>query len=145
VICPEDSARNKAEDLARGSEGTLFGKHVMWLQTAACGFWPKATIDPKFYEPLKSAIPTLVLSGEIDPITPPVWGDQIAQHLTAAKHIVMPGTGHGVVSTGCGQRIIREFIEKGSADSLDTACVGKMKRPPFFLTPSGPDPGQVAK
>jgi pimeloyl-ACP methyl ester carboxylesterase len=145
VICPEDSARNKAEDLARGSEGTLFGKHVMWLQTAACGFWPKATIDPAFYEPLKSAIPTLVLSGEIDPITPPSWGDQIAQHLTAAKHIVMPGTGHGVVSTGCGQRIIREFIEEGSADSLDTTCVGKMKRPPFFLTPSGPDPGQVAK
>ena len=140
VICPEDAARHKPEDLARESEGTLFGKHVMRLQSDACAFWPKASIDPKFYEPLKSAIPTLVLSGELDPITPPSWGEQITQHLTVVKHIVVPGTGHGVLSVGCGQRIMREFIDEGSVADLDTSCVGKMKRPPFFLTPSGPDP-----
>ena len=33
-----------------------------------------------------------------------------------------------------------EFFEKASTASLDTTCVDRVKRPPFFLTPSGPDP-----
>lgn len=140
VICAEDGARNKAEDLVREAEGTLFGKHVMRVQSDACAFWPIAKVDSAYYEPLTSAIPTLVLSGEIDPVTPPVWGEQITKHLTNAKHLVMPGTGHGVISTGCGQRIIREFVEEASTAGLDTACMDRVTRPPFFLTPSGPDP-----
>ena len=38
-------------------------------------------------------------------------------------------------------RIAREFIQKGSVEGLDASCVESLKRPPFFLTPAGPDPG----
>jgi hypothetical protein len=55
----------------------------------------------------------------------------------------MPGTGHTAGGTGCGQRIMREFIEKGSAAALDTSCVDKVKRPAFFLSPAGPDPNRT--
>ena len=60
-------------------------------------------------------MPTLVLSGELDPVTPPAWGEQVAKTLANSKHIVMPGTGHTAGGTGCGQRIIRNFIDKGTA------------------------------
>jgi hypothetical protein len=86
-------------------------------------------------------VPTLVLSGELDPITPPVWGEAITKHLANAKHIVIPGTGHTAGGTGCGMRIIRNFIDKGTTEGLDTSCIANVKRPPFFVTPAGPDPG----
>jgi hypothetical protein len=140
VICAEDAPRNSDEDLKRESESTLFGKYVMSIQQQACGFWPRGKVADSFYEPVNSAIPTLVLSGELDPVTPPTWGEQVAKTLTNSRHIVIPGTGHTAGGTGCGQRIMREFIEKGAVGDLDTSCIGKVKRPAFFLSPAGPDP-----
>ena len=143
VICAEDAPRNTPEDLKRESESTLFGKYVMTIQQQACEFWPRGKVDESFYEPLTSAIPTLVLSGELNPVTPPTWGEQVAKTLSNSKHVVMPGTGHTAGGTGCGQRIMRDFIEKGAVADLDTSCLSKVKRPGFFLSPAGPDPGKV--
>jgi pimeloyl-ACP methyl ester carboxylesterase len=141
VICAEDAPKNTADDLQKGSESTLFGKYVMSIQQQACTFWPRGKVDDSFYEPVTSAIPTLVLSGEVDPVTPPSWGEQVASTLSNSRHVVIAGTGHTAGGTGCGQRIMRSFIEKGSLDGLDTTCTEKIKRPAFFLSPAGPDPG----
>jgi len=143
VICAEDAPKNTPDDLRKGSESTLFGKYVMSIQAQACSFWPRGKIDESFYEPVTSAIPTLVLSGEDDPVTPPQWGAQVASTLSNSKHVIIPGTGHTAGGTGCGQRIMREFIEKGSVAALDTSCVDKVKRPAFFLSPAGPDPNRT--
>jgi pimeloyl-ACP methyl ester carboxylesterase len=140
VICAEDAPRNTADELKQQADSTLFGKYVMTIQQQACEFWPRGTVDPSFYEPLHSDIPTLVLSGEVDPVTPPTWGEQAASTLSRSKHVVLPGTGHTAGGTGCGQRIMREFIEEGSIADLDTSCIAKVKRPAFFLSPAGPDP-----
>lgn len=144
VICAEDAPRNTPDDLKKGSESTLFGKYVMSIQQQACGFWPRGTVDASFYQPVSSAVPTLVLSGEVDPVTPPTWGEQAASTLSHSKHIVMPGTGHTAGSTGCGQRIMREFIEEGTVADLDTSCSTRVRRPAFFLSPAGPDPNRSA-
>jgi len=143
VICAEDAPKNTPDDLLKGSESTLFGKYVMSIQQQACTFWPRGKIDESFYQPVRSAIPALVLSGEDDPVTPPSWGDQVASTLSNAKHVIIPGTGHTAGGTGCGQRIMREFIEEGSAAALDTSCIDKVKRPAFFLSPAGPDPNRT--
>ena len=140
VICAEDAPRNTADELKAQADSTMFGKYVMTIQEQACKFWPRGAVDAAFYEALKSDIPTLVLSGEIDPVTPPTWGEQVASTLSRSRHIVMPGTGHTAGGTGCGQRIMREFVEEGSVADLDTSCVSKVKRPAFFLSPAGPDP-----
>ena len=141
VICAEDAVRNTPEDLLKGSDSTLFGKYVMSIQQQACAFWPRGRVDDSFYEPVTSDIPTLIMSGEVDPVTPPSWGDQVAATLANSKHVIIPGTGHTAGGTGCGQRIMRSFIEKGSVDGLDTTCTARIKRPAFFLSPAGPDPG----
>lgn len=142
VICAEDAPRNTPEDLARESQSTLFGKYVMAIQTQACTFWPRGVVPPSFYEPVTSSIPTLLLSGQLDPVTPPAWAEQVAATLSNAKHVVIPGSGHTAGSTGCGQRIMRDFIEQGSAQAVDTSCAARVQRPPFFLTPAGPDPSR---
>ena len=140
VICAEDAPKNTPDDLLKGSESTLFGKYVMTIQQQACTFWPRGKVDESFYEPVQSAIPTLVLSGEVDPVTPPSWGEQVAATLSNSKHVIIGGTGHTAGGTGCGQRLMREFIEEGSPAALDTSCVDRVRRPAFFLSPAGPDP-----
>ncbi|MEY4634825.1 MAG: hypothetical protein RJA55_623 [Acidobacteriota bacterium] len=143
VICAEDAPRIPPAEVAKESTGSLFGPYVMRLQQDACDFWPRGEVADAFYEPVTSAVPTLVMSGALDPVTPPVWGDEIARHLSNATHLVMPGTGHTAGGTGCGLRIIRDFLTKGDAEGLDTSCMANVKRPPFFVTPAGPEPGGV--
>jgi pimeloyl-ACP methyl ester carboxylesterase len=140
VICSEDVARLTPADLEREGAGSVFGGHILQGQIKACGIWPKGTVDPSFYEPVVSDVPALILSGDIDPVTPPGWGEAVAKHLRNAKHIAVPATGHGVIATGCGQRLVKEFIDRASPADLDASCVATIRRPPFFLTPSGPDP-----
>ena len=141
VICAEDAPQITPDDRTKEAEGSMFGPYVMRMQQEACAFWPRGTVDAAFYEPVKSAVPTLVLSGELDPVTPPVWGEAITKHLSNAMHVVIPGTGHTAGGTGCGMRIIRSFITKGTTVGLDTSCIANIRRPPFFVTPAGPDPG----
>jgi pimeloyl-ACP methyl ester carboxylesterase len=141
VICAEDAPRYTPADLQKEADATMFGKYLMSIQQDACAFWPRGKVEASFYEPVKSAIPTLVMSGELDPVTPPTWGEQTAATLTNARHVVIPGTGHTPGASGCGQRMMRDFIEKGEVAAIDTSCTTKVKRPAFFLSPAGPDPG----
>jgi pimeloyl-ACP methyl ester carboxylesterase len=143
VLCSEDSPRYTPEDITRAAAGTLFGTRLLSGQVAACQFWPKGTVDPGYYAPVVSSVPALVLSGELDPVTPPTWGLDVVKHLRNGRHVVMPGTGHGVAATACGNRIVTDFIDSANASAVDTVCVRSVQRPGFFLTPAGPEPAPV--
>jgi pimeloyl-ACP methyl ester carboxylesterase len=137
VLCSEDATRVTAEDVDRQSAGTVFGLHLLRGQMKACAMWPRGRVDHSYFDPVTSDVPALVLSGDLDPVTPPGWGESVAKHLTNARHVTVPATGHGVIGSPCGQELIRDFIERGSAEAIDVSCVGRVRRPPFFLTPSG--------
>ena len=143
VLCSEDSPRYSPADIAREAAGTLFGTRLLTGQVAACQFWPKGVVDAGYYEPVESGVPALVLSGEIDPVTPPTWGIEVVKHLKNGRHLVMPVTGHGVAATACGNRIVSDFIDSADAARLDTACLHNVHRPGFFLTPAGPEPAPL--
>jgi pimeloyl-ACP methyl ester carboxylesterase len=144
VVCAEDYPRIETAEAQRASAGTVFAGHLLTSLVKACEFWPRGSVEPAFYEPVTSAVPTLVLSGEIDPITPPSWGQSVADHLSRSRHVIAPATGHGVVMNACGMKMIREFVDAGSADAIDVSCVQSLRRPAFFLLPAGPDPEVVA-
>jgi len=84
------------------------------LQQDAGASWPRGEVPASCYEPVTSSVPTLVMSGQIEPVTPLVWDEETAKHLSASKHIVMPGTGHTAGGTGCGVRMIRAFLTNGN-------------------------------
>lgn len=140
VLCSEDAPLVTQHDLDRETAGNLFGGRLFADQVTACGFWPRGAIDASYYQPVKSDVPTLVLSGEVDPITPPVWGQEVTSELRNARHFTASASGHGVFGTPCGVRLIDEFLDKGKADAIDGTCLKNVKAPPFFLTPAGPDP-----
>jgi len=145
VLCSEDAPLVTRTDLARETAGNMFGGRLFADQITACEFWPRGTIDPSYYKPVQSDVPTLILSGERDPITPPVWGNEVGSQLRHARHFTAAASGHGVIGTPCGVRLIAEFLDQGNADSIDATCLETIKPPPFFVTPAGPDPmGRVA-
>jgi pimeloyl-ACP methyl ester carboxylesterase len=83
---------------------------------------------------VRSNAPVLIFSGNMDPITPPKYGEEIARHLPNSRHVIIAEAGHGVdglTDPGCIDRIAIEFLDKGDAKDLDVSCVEKMKPPPF--------------
>jgi fermentation-respiration switch protein FrsA (DUF1100 family) len=143
VLCSEDAARVTPGDVEQASAGTLFGLHLLSSQLKACEIWPRGAVDASYFEPVVSDVPALVLSGDLDPVTPPAWGDAVVKSLENGRHITVPGTGHGVIATVCGQRLIQDFLDRASSELLDITCVKSIKRPPFFVSPAGPDPAHT--
>jgi pimeloyl-ACP methyl ester carboxylesterase len=143
VLCSEDAARVTPADVQQATAGTIFGSHLLGTQLKACEMWPRGVVDASYYEPVVSDVPTLVLSGDLDPVTPPSWGESVVKTLKHGRHVTVPGTGHGVLGTACGQKVIRDFLDSASTASIDVSCVRSIKRPPFFVTPAGPNPNHA--
>jgi pimeloyl-ACP methyl ester carboxylesterase len=140
VICAEDLPELDLAAASTASRETFLGDESLQLIAAACAGWPAAELPDDFHAPVDSDVPVLVLSGEVDPVTPPENGARVAEHLPNSRHIVAPGQGHGVVARGCLPRLVADFLAKASAAELDADCVDELASEPFFLDPSGGAP-----
>jgi pimeloyl-ACP methyl ester carboxylesterase len=135
VTCAEDVPFIDQEEAARLNAGSPFGNYRVSQQTRACGMWPRGEIPPDFLEPVRSNAPVLIFSGNMDPVTPPKYGEEVARYLPNSRHVIIPEAAHevdGLTDPGCIDRIAIEFLEKGDATNLDVSCVGRMARPPFI-------------
>ena len=138
VVCSEDAPRITPEQIERESAGTFLGGRSSQMRLEPCAFWPKGEVTREYYEPVAADAPVLILSGKLDPVTPPVWGERVLEHLPNARHIVVPGTGHGTLGQGCVSRLVRQFLDNANAGELDAGCVEQVRRPPFFVNNVGP-------
>lgn len=138
VTCAEDIPRVDEAAVRAAGKGTILGSYRLDQQLGACKVWPHGTADAKSSEPVRSSIPTLIVSGELDPVTPPEYGDEVARTLKHAFHLVIPAGSHSGETGGCVEKVISEFIREGSVDALDTACVKSIERPPFFIAVQRP-------
>ena len=87
------------------------------LVPALCAAWHDPTVELVDRTPVASDIPTLLLSGEFDPTTPPRWADLAAQTLSRSHSFVVPMAGHGVgMDTPCGRKLAGAFLNAPSAD-----------------------------
>jgi len=81
------------------------------LPLIACPVWPVGKADAATRQPVRSATPVLLLSGEVDPITPPAWARHAAETLEHGATFVFPGVGHGVVAEHrCAGRLAAKFL-----------------------------------
>ncbi len=100
-------------------------------QFGLCAVWNSAKPNPIENEPVKSDIPTLVVSGEYDPITPPDYGKETAATLSKSYFFEFPGLGHGVIpSSECALSIAQDFL-KDPTTKPDSSCIADMKEPVF--------------
>ncbi len=139
VACTEDAPFVTQAERAK-ADGTIVGDLMASVMQASCSVWPRGVMDENFREPFSSNVPTLVLSGATDPITPPENGEIATKMLGNAKHIVMPAHGHGVIARGCMPKLASMFIEDGSFAELKTSCVERERAMPIFTSLTGPRP-----
>jgi pimeloyl-ACP methyl ester carboxylesterase len=96
-----------------------------------CDEWDAGEPGPDEDDPVESAIPTLVLAGELDPVTPPRWGEAVAADLANSFSFTFPSTGHGVVPAhDCAAAMTRDFLDDPGAEP-DAGCIDDIEPLPF--------------
>ncbi|MFK8075747.1 MAG: alpha/beta fold hydrolase [Granulosicoccus sp.] len=139
VICTED-APFVDKNSSRNDADTYLGEGVIQSLMASCEQWPAGQIDDDFKDPVISDVPTLILSGDADPITPPSYGNTVAEHLTNSRHIVNSHQGHMQAPFGCMPVLLAQFISAGAVNNLNVECLNRLRATPFFIDANGPLP-----
>ena len=126
--CPEDVyfqnyrvVRNQTQSLPEPLE-TLANDTALQMFTV-CRAWQSQRADRVESEPVTSDIPTLVLAGSFDPITPPSWGQRAAETLSNSYFFEFPNAAHGVFASGdCAVTMIEDFLDNPD-QSPDATCM----------------------
>jgi pimeloyl-ACP methyl ester carboxylesterase len=136
ITCAEDLPWINPGEGERNAANTFLGDYRLRHQRAACALWPRAEIPTDYAEPVRADVPALIFTGQWDPVTPPLYGDMTAKHLTNSLHLVVPHGGHGfngLDGLDCIQNLITDFINRGATKGLDTTCVNRIRRKGFLL------------
>jgi len=134
VVCNEDYPLYKNKD-ARESNVFLNALSVQ-KYSEICAQWPRAKLPEDYWNLVVSDVPALLLSGAVDPVTPPRWGEFVGKGLKNSLHLVVPGGHHIVTPEGCIAQLITAFITKGDAQGLDSSCVQNIQPLAIHLPPS---------
>jgi pimeloyl-ACP methyl ester carboxylesterase len=141
VICSEDEPLFAASNIDRQRIAQTYqGGDQLDALAEICALWPRGPVDPDLHSPLHSDIPTLLLSGEADPVTPPDDAARAARGLTHHRNLVLPGEGHGQLATGCVPKLMADFLDDASPEMLNATCLGSHRPAPFFVSSTGPAP-----
>lgn len=93
---------------------------------AACAIWQVAPLPPQARAAVSSDIPTLILSGEFDPLTPPTYSERLAQRFKNSQRYIFPGLGHGAfLKHTCPTAIALSFLDD-PARAPDSTCMAGM-------------------
>ena len=99
-----------------------------------CARWRVDALPASVDDPVVSDIPTLLLSGRFDPITPPAFAAAAAAGLSRATVLVDPTAAHGVAFQGeCINAIVSDFLANPDVP-LDSACL-RAAAPLAFVPP----------
>jgi pimeloyl-ACP methyl ester carboxylesterase len=97
-----------------------------------CRVWNVPRAPAAFRRPVRSKIPTLILSGTFDAVTALPWARAAARTLPNARIVRIPGIGHFVVpESQCAQEIFATFLAR--PDEPDTGCVASLRPPTFVI------------
>ncbi len=137
VLCSEDFP---FIDFSADYSVTLMGNLFLQIIDLQCKVWPRGEVPDGFHEPVVSDLPVLLMSGERDPVTPPLYAKRTAETFSNSLNLIARGQAHSVMKHSCLLGITTDFIEKGSIEELDTSCVEHIQPAPFFTSLLGPDP-----
>jgi len=77
-----------------------------------CDAWPTTPLSQAQGPAVKGDIPTLLLSGAFDPVTPPAWAEMAAHNLSQGYVYISPAGSHDLLAVDpCAQMITTRFIQ----------------------------------
>ena len=129
VLCQEHVYAGQAEKAKLAAKGSFTQDHYYryWMQ----GCNGERTAQANYIQaPKQLTTPTLLVSGELDPITPEQNTHSASQFFTDYQHIVIPNAGHTNSHLGCMPKLLKSFLLEGEVK--DTACIEQNRFPPFI-------------
>lgn len=118
----------------------LLGESMVQYLRAACEVWPRGQRSADFHAPWRGTMPTLVLGGQYDPVTPVRYGEAIVRNLANGRLLVLRAQSHGVLGSGCMPRLAGEFVDTLAVKTLQAGCLDVLGETPAFLGYNGPAP-----
>jgi pimeloyl-ACP methyl ester carboxylesterase len=132
VSCSDDGGRLDVAAAERNDARTFLGASRVRMLADACRTWRMPPADPQNGAPVRSNVPVLLVSGELDPNTPPRHADLALKTLPNARHVVLAGVAHGWSGVDtCGAQFVADFIARASVKDLDVSCSTTSSAPPF--------------
>lgn len=132
IVCSEQMPQLDAAALAGATAGTFMGDFRFGREALACGEWVRGWLPKDYGAPVKSDVPALIMTGALDQVTPPRYGDWVARTLTKSRHFVLPGRGHNDTDP-CVSQMVQAFVAAGAVEGLDTSCLAKTTDLSFAL------------
>ena len=100
-----------------------------------CEYWTDEAAPDSLRLPFKSNVPTLLISGELDPMNPPEASESYIPWFENAQHVMTPGMGHMSPTERenfCWTQMIQYFIDH-PMQAVDTSCVSTIPEFKFDL------------
>ena len=136
VVCSEEY--NHSSQTGAPATGDFADLHASEYRQV-CAQWPKGSVPAGFTQISPSRSPVLLLSGALDPVTPPWHAESVAAALgPLARQVVLAHAGHGVLQQSCVTEVVGNFLNAPSdslAHGVDITCIRQMPRPSVWLTP----------
>lgn len=104
-----------------------------------CDAWHEFRATAAELAPVASEIPTLILTGSFDPVTPPQWGRLAAETLPNSYYVEARTGGHGTPKDACIRHITHEFLAAPYAPP-DASC-NEARAPVKFVSDVYINPG----
>jgi pimeloyl-ACP methyl ester carboxylesterase len=97
-----------------------------------CATWNVPQVTALARSAVTSDVPTLVLAGALDAITPPENGEAVLPGLSRSQYVEVPGSGHNTLrwQGACTAPLMNAFL-KSPTSPVDTACVKQLSDPTF--------------
>lgn len=140
VECSEETHFNQADDILAQSEGLPEQVGIVLRDgsidaIAECAIWNVEASDDIENQPVISDIPTLILSGTYDPVTPHQWGTEAQSYLSNSWHYIFPNVGHSALDTQeCAISVVLSFLDQ-PYQQPDDSCMSGVDAPQFYIRP----------
>src|SRR5579859_8190473 len=135
VQCGEDVHFETRDELAAADHAFPQEDHVFDGTPLydLCQSWGARPAGPIEHQAVQSDIPTMIMAGQYDPITPPQNGQLVGQTLSKSFFFQYPGMGHGVSTDDpCPQSMAQAFFNNPTTKPASD-CIQQMQRPDFAV------------
>ncbi len=132
-LCNEEAPFETAEQRARAIERSGRFGHMIEKDfvTRYCSIWPAGNAAAVEDTAVESSVPTLLLAGGYDPITPADLARQAAETLERAYLFELRNVGHGVFdSHPCARTLVTNFLADPDRRP-DAICLDDIGPPGF--------------
>lgn len=132
IGCREQKVPESSPVAAPDSASVLDSAMDFSVYAKFCETFPEKLATP-MTTPTQTSVPTLIVGGSLDPITPPENGKFVAEKLGAkAQFVEFPFLAHGAIGVGndCADSIAVKFLNAPDK-AVDAACAKSMVAPQF--------------